>query len=159
LCAQYPRFALACWYRYYIEQPEPPAIASADDLARVCRGLTRMQRAGCVAAASKTVQDTPLGQARLCARLPAAADAVACLRGVANQTYAGRTAKEVRLFSVCARMPGGARDACGAWFGRTFNVLENGRFLRSGCPKLAAAVSRACAAGARRWGDPLVTFS
>jgi hypothetical protein len=56
-------------------------------------------------------------------------------------------------------MPAAARDACAAWFGRTFNVLENGRFLRSGCPKLAAAAARACAVGARRWAEPLVTFS
>jgi hypothetical protein len=159
LCARYPRFALACWYRYFVEQPAAPTVASADDLAKVCSGLAGGQRAGCIAAASKTVQDTPAGQAGLCTRLPAAADAVACLRGVANQTYAGRPVKEVRLFGACARMPAAARDACAAWFGRTFNVLENGRFLRSGCPKLAAAAVRACAVGARRWAEPLVTFS
>jgi hypothetical protein len=56
-------------------------------------------------------------------------------------------------------MPAGARAGCAAWFGQTFNVLENGRFLTHGCPKVAAAFRAACAAGARRWGEPLVTFS
>jgi hypothetical protein len=159
LCAQYPRFALACWYRYYIEQPRPPTVETARNLTTVCHGLDGGQRAGCIAAASKTVQETPLVQARLCARLAAAADAVACLRGVANQTYAGRPRDELRLFGACSRMPPAARTPCDAWFGRTFNVLTNGSFLRSGCPKLAGAARTACAAGARRWGDPLVTFA
>jgi hypothetical protein len=158
LCARYPRFALACWYRYFIEQPQPPSIERAADLTTVCHGLAGMQRSGCMAAASKTVQEAPVAQARLCARLAAAADAAACLRGVANQTYAGQPAKQLRLFGVCARMPAGGRTACGAWFGRTFNVLTNGRFLRHGCPKLGAARA-ACSAGARRWTEPLVTFS
>ena len=48
------------------------------------------QRAGCIAGAGKDVYDTPVGQTRLCARLGAAADALACLRGVANQAYAGK---------------------------------------------------------------------
>ena len=56
-------------------------------------------------------------------------------------------------------MPAGAAVGCAAWFGKTFNVLENGRFLARGCPTVAAASRAACAAGARRWGEPLVTFS
>jgi hypothetical protein len=160
LCAQYPRFALGCWYRYYIEQPQPPVVETARDLTRVCHGLVGLQRAGCIAAASKTVQETPPAQARLCSALVAAADAVACLRGVANQTYAGQPAKQLQLFAACARMPQAGRLACDAWFGRTFNVLTNGSFLRGGCPKLGTAAARtACAAGARRWAQPLVTFS
>jgi hypothetical protein len=160
LCAQYPRFALACWYRYYVEQPQPPDVRSARDLTIACRGLAGAQREGCIAAVSKTVQEAPLAQARLCARLAAAADAVSCLRGVANQTYAGQPANELRLFTACARMPAGARVSCDAWFGRTFNVLTNGRFVRDGCPRLRSGDDRAaCAAGARRWADPLVTFA
>jgi hypothetical protein len=56
-------------------------------------------------------------------------------------------------------MPPGGRAGCDSWFGRTFNVVTNGGFLRGGCPKLAAPDRAACAAGARRWGEPLVTFS
>lgn len=159
LCAQYPRFALSCWYRYYIEQPELPSISSARDLTTLCRGLAGLQRAGCVAGAAKTIPEEPLAQARLCARLAVAADAVACLRGVANQTYAGMPAKQVELFRICAHMPSGGRAGCDAWFGRTFNVLTNGRFLRNGCPQLGARDRGACTAGAREWRRPLVTFA
>ena len=160
LCAQYPRYGMACWYRYWIEQAPGPVIEGAQDLLRLCRGLAGMQRAGCIAGASKDVYDTPAGQARLCSRLRAAADALACLRGVANQAYAGEPRRELALFHVCARVPVGARAGCAAWFGQTFNVLENGRFLRDGCPKLASGGARsACAAGARRWTGPLVTFA
>jgi hypothetical protein len=160
LCSEYSRYAMACWYRYWIEQAPGPAIEGAGDLLRLCGGLAGPQRAGCVAGASKDVFDTPAGQARLCTQLHTSADALACLRGVANQVYAGNQRRELALFRVCARVPAGARSGCAAWFGRTFNVLENGRFLRDGCPKLAARRDRAsCAAGARRSAGPLVTFS
>jgi hypothetical protein len=159
LCAEYASYALACWYRYWIEQAPGPVILSARDLLRVCRGLVGVQRAGCIAGAGKDVYDTPVAQARLCAGLRASVDAVACLRGVANQTYAGRLRPEVALFRECARMPAGARAGCAEWFGKTFNVLENGRFLARGCPRVAAAFRPGCAAGARRWTEPLVTFS
>src|SRR4051812_25163036 len=139
LCAQYPQYALACWYRYYIEQPQQPDVRNAHDLIAVCHGLAGQQRAGCIAAVAKTVLDTPIAQARLCTGVRPTADAVACLRGVANQTYVDQPRNQLRLFGVCARMPAGGRAGCDAWFGRTFNVLDNGTFLRDGCPKLAAA--------------------
>jgi hypothetical protein len=160
LCAQYARFALACWYRYFIEQAPGPLIEDAHDLIALCRGLAGAQRAGCVAGGSKADVDDPVAQTRLCSHLAAAADALACLRGVGNQSYAGRRARELGLLALCPRMPAGARAGCDAWFGRTFNVVEDGRFLRAGCPSLAAAPDRAaCTAGARRWREPLVTFS
>jgi hypothetical protein len=159
LCAQYPRFALSCWYRYYIEQPAAPSISTARDLTSVCGGLAGLQRAGCIAGAAKTIPDAPQAQARVCTRLGAAADAVACLRGVANQMYAREPAKQLELFGTCARMPVGGRAGCDTWFGRTFNVLTNGRFLRDGCPRLAARDRAACSLGASGWRRPLVTFA
>jgi hypothetical protein len=158
LCAAYPSFALACWYRYYIEQPELPSISSARDLTTLCSGLAGLQRSGCIAAAAKTVPEAPTAQARMCSQLRTAPDAVACLRGVANQTYT-KTPQQLRLFGVCSRMPTGAHGPCDAWFGRTFNVMTNGRFLHGGCPRLAPADRAACAAGARRAAEPLVTFA
>lgn len=155
LCRQYARYALACWYRYWIEQEPGPVILGARDLLRLCRGLAGEERAGCIAGAGKDVYDTPVGQTRLCARL-AADDALACLRGVANQNLAGEPRREAALFSECARMPAAARPGCAAWFGKTFNVLENGRFR---CARVAAPFRAGCAAGARRWTQPLVTFS
>jgi hypothetical protein len=158
LCAQYARFAMACWYRYWIEQAPGPVVLNATDLLRLCRGLEGRQRAGCVAGGAKAVYDTPVAQTRLCAKLRAA-DALACLRGVENQEYAGHLRRELALFRKCARMPLGARSGCAAWFGRTFNVVSNGRFLVEGCPRLAPAARAACRAGARRWLEPLVSFS
>ena len=159
LCGQYARYALACWYRYWIEQSPGPVILNVRDLLGLCRGLAGVQRAGCIAGAGKDVYDTPVAQAQLCASLHAAADALACLRGVANQAFVGQPRREVALFRECARMPSGARAGCASWFGKTFNVLENGRFLAHGCPDVFVSFRAACAAGARRWGEPLVTFS
>jgi hypothetical protein len=154
LCAQYAQYALACWYRYWIEQAPGPVILNVHDLLDLCRGLAGLQRAGCLAGAGKDFYDTPVAQARLCAELHAAADALACLRGVANQAFAGQPRREVALFRECARMPARARAGCAAWFGQTFNVLENGRFR---CP--SGAAHAACVVGLHRWLQPLVTFS
>ena len=65
LCAQYGGYALACWYRYWIEQAPGPVILGPRDLLRLCHGLAGAQRAGCIAGASKDVYDTPLAQAQL----------------------------------------------------------------------------------------------
>ena len=68
-----------------------------------------------------------------------------------------------RRRSIVAPVAGTTRDALEApaeWAGRTFNVVTNGRFLQDGCPRLPSAPEQAaCAAGARLWGQPLVTFS
>src|SRR3954451_21101065 len=110
LCAQYAHFALSCWYRYWIEQVPGPALRSARDLEHVCSGLRGAQRAGCIAGASKDVYDSVQGQARICAGLTSAADAAACMRGVANQALAGKRMQEVALFGSCLRLPGRARE-------------------------------------------------
>jgi hypothetical protein len=159
LCAQYARFALSCWYRYWIEQVPGPALRSAHDLERVCGGLHGAQRAGCIAGASKDVFDSVQGQMQVCAGFRAASDAAACMRGVANQALAGKRVQEIALFRSCARLPGRARSDCASWLGKTFNVLENGRFARTGCPRVEARLRGACSAGARRWTAPLVTFA
>src|SRR5947199_2805251 len=94
LCAQYARYAVQCWYRYWIEQAPGPVILGPRDLLRLCHGLAGAQRGGCIAGASKDVYDTPLAQAQLCSHLSAAADGLACLRGVADQAYAGEPRRE-----------------------------------------------------------------
>jgi hypothetical protein len=153
LCGErdYRAFAVQCWYRYWVEKLPAPILSSAADVLRVCRGLTGGERVGCVAGAEKAVDDTPVGQARMCTRMNAA-DGLACLRGVANQAYAGQPGRERGLFAVCRRMA--APAGCASWFGRTFNALENGRFRCVG-----GALHAACVAGARQWRAPLVTFA
>ena len=153
LCAQpdYRGYEIQCWYRYWVELLPAPSVQTAVDLLRLCHGLAGGARVGCIAGAEKVVDDTPARQARMCTRLNAA-DGLACLRGVANQAYAGQPRRERALFSVCRRM--GSPSGCAAWFGRTFTVLENGRFR---C--VSGGLHAACVAGARRWKAPLVTFS
>ena len=70
LCAQYAQYALACWYRYWIEQAPGPVILNVHDVLHLCRGLAGLQRAGCIAGAGKDFYDTPVAQAQLCARPP-----------------------------------------------------------------------------------------
>jgi hypothetical protein len=159
LCAQYARYAVQCWYRYWIEQAPGPAILGARDLLRLCRGLAGTQRAGCIAGAAKDVYDGPAAQMAMCGKLHAAADALACVRGVGNQVYAGQPKRELALMRDCRRLATGAVSGCAAWFGQTFNVVEDGRFLRSGCPRLPASLRSGCKVGAERWRGPLVTFS
>jgi hypothetical protein len=156
LCAQYARYALACWYRYWIEQAPAPVLRNARDLERVCSGLGGAERAGCIAGASKAVYETVQGQTRLCASLARSSDGIACLRGVANQALAGKPRAEVALVGLCRRLARAA--ACASWFGKTFNVLENGTFAKRGCPRVVAPLRAACLAGAKRWTAPLVTF-
>jgi hypothetical protein len=87
----------------------------------------------------------------MCQRMNAA-DGLACLRGVANQAYAGQPRRERAFLKVCRRMKASA--GCAAWLGQTFNVLENGRFR---CP--SGALHAACVIGTQRWRQPLVTFA
>jgi hypothetical protein len=158
LCAEYAHYAVQCWYRYWIEQLPGPVIEGPRDLLRLCHGLAGAQREGCIAGAEKDVYDTPVGQMAMCAELRAA-DARACVRGVANQAYAGEPRQELALLGDCRHLPRGAVGTCAAWLGQTFNVVENGRFLAHGCPLAAPALRGACVWGARRWQEPLVTFS
>jgi hypothetical protein len=154
LCAEadFRRYAVQCWYRYWVEQVPGPYVQTARDVLRLCRGLGGAMRFGCIAGAAKDVNDSPAAQARLCTRM-VARDGLACLRGVGNQADVGEPKKEHALFGVCRAMATGARAGCAAWFGRTFNVLENGRFRCSG------SMRAACLDGAHRWREPLVTFA
>jgi hypothetical protein len=154
LCVEpdYKRYAIQCWYRYWIEQVPGPYVQTAADVLRLCRGLTGGMRVGCIAGAAKDVNASPLAQERLCTRMRVA-DGLACLRGVGNQAYEGQPARERALFGICRAMARGARAGCAEWFGRTFNVLENGHF------DCKVAMRAACKDGAHRWREPLVTFA
>jgi hypothetical protein len=160
LCREpaYARWALGCWYRYFLEQVPAPAISTGADVERTCRGLGGLQRRGCVAGASLELQQPPLQQTRLCGRLPAA-DAVPCLRGVGVQATTGRPAAQRALLAACRRFPAAARSGCVSWFGLTLQLVTDGRFLVDGCPHLPAGDRAACVAGARRAHGPIVTFS
>ena len=75
--------------------------------------------------------------------------------GLTGDRYA-----QLRLLRACTGQPQSTKNGCYGWFGRTLNVVTNGRFERSGCPRLNIPEARAaCIAGARKLGEPLGTFS
>ena len=70
--------------------------------------------------------------ARTCGRLTGN-DALNCLRGVNVPALAGNRYEQIRLLRTCTGQPKSTRNGCYGWFGRTLNVVTNGRFERSGC--------------------------
>ena len=137
-----------CWYRYFLEQPSGPPIRDGADLRRTCRGLSGVQRFGCISAATLELSSDPFEQLSVCTRLHGL-DARACVRGVADQALAGEPAQQLRLIRMCRTAD------CYAWLGRTLAVVTNGRFR---CAALGRGVA-ACKAGADEMRDALVTFS
>jgi hypothetical protein len=154
LCNGHLWFVRPCWYRWFIEQATAPPVEHAADILRVCRGLARLQRSGCVAGASLRIAGDPFEQTRLCGRLHGA-DVASCLRGVQVQTLT-RPARQLALIRSCGTLRAGVRAGCYAWYGRTLAVVSDGRFA---CGRLGGRAQRECAAGARRADDALVTFS
>ena len=120
-----------------------------------------MQRAGCIGGASLLLSRgrDSFEHARICRGLTGS-DTLNCLRGVNVPVLAGDRWAQLRLLRTCAKLPRSTRHGCYAWFGRTLAVVTNGRFERSGCPRLRIPDARAaCIAGARRLTEPLATFS
>ena len=65
----------------------------------------------------------------------------------------------MRLIRACGRIERSARWGCYEWLGRTLAVVTNGAFRERGCTKLGPVARGACAAGALKMNDALVTFS
>ncbi len=86
---------------------------------------------------------------------------MSCVRGTKVQNLLDYpTSTHVDLISRCAVFTGAPRAACFRWLGKTLAVLTDGKFARSGCPRLGSARARQlCRAGARTMNDALVTFS
>jgi hypothetical protein len=162
LCATQPRaFVRPRWYRAFIDtRPPGYETGSPADLERLCAGLAGVQRAGCITAASVIGPADPALQLAICASL-GAADAVSCVRGTKVQNILKRPDNAyVDLMGGCDGFHPAARPACYRWLGKTLAVITDGRFERTGCPRLAAAASRrACLAGARSMDEALVTFA
>jgi hypothetical protein len=148
LCDGRYTFVRPCWYRYFLERPIGLPIRNAADLRRTCRGLTGVQRFGCISGATLELSTDPFEQMRVCARL-LGLDARACVRGVADQALAGEPRRQLELIRMCRT------SDCYAWLGRTLSVVTNGGFR---CRALARGRG-ACETGASRMRDALVTFS
>ena len=160
LCARQPAWTVrGCWYRALLEHPPAKIPDRARDLPSLCTGLTALQRAGCVAGAMVVWGDDPFRQLAGCAAMAAAADAVACVRGVKGQVLAGRpVAGLVQLVAGCAAFAAAAREPRARWLGTELQVVTDGSFLAEGCVA-AGALAAACAAGARASEGALETFS
>jgi len=154
-------YARPCWYRFFWERSPSARVESRGDLQRLCGGLPRLQREGCVGGASLLVvrRLDALDHAQFCTSLRAG-DVLSCLRGVNSPSLDGRPSEQLYLVQTCARLPLSLRHDCYSWFGRTLAVVTNGDFELSGCPQLTKPKARAaCSAGARRLHEPLATFS
>jgi hypothetical protein len=70
------------------------------------------------------------------------------------------TSAHLDLISRCAVFTGPPRAACFRWLGKTLAVVTDGKFARTGCPRLKTQQERRlCHAGARTMNNALVTFS
>jgi len=164
LCAEAPEeFVRPCWYRAWVEnRPEAFSVETPEDLDALCFRLEGLQRAACISGAAVIGPPDPAEQLELCKRLPAPADAVACVRGTKVQNLLHEPAEAlVDLVARCDGFAGGAtRTACRRWLGKVLAVMTDGDFARDGCPRLATArARRACAAGAATMDAALETFS
>jgi hypothetical protein len=161
LCGQYSgSFARACWYRAYLEHPPSRAVNSVAAIMAVCSGLRGVQLKGCVTGASLIRSSDPFLQMKTCARMPASLE-VACARGVQVPGVAlAGAGEQLALIDVCPAFAGSARFGCDWWLGLSLNVVTNGRFQATGCPRLGTPAARAaCTDGADSYEGPLMTFS
>ena len=156
LCArQKGLVVVACWYRYYLSLPPKRPPSTPPRIEALCTGLAAFEREGCIASASLVSSLDPTRQFAICAKLPVG-DVDSCMRGVGTQNlpepvFAGR-----KLIAGCATVAKAARAGCYEWFGLSLTVLSDGRFS---CGAIPTAGRAACRAGAKREGDPLITFA
>jgi hypothetical protein len=163
LCGTQPeRFVRPCWYRVFLENRAAGfELETPRDLEDLCDGLEGVQRAGCITAGALIGPPDPAAQLRICARLGAASDSESCVRGTKVQNLRGAATREyVALIEGCGRFAADARAACYRWLGKALAVITDGRFERSGCPRIADSDARRhCREGARQMDGALVTFS
>jgi hypothetical protein len=151
--------AMACWYRHFTERPPAQPVVSAASISLLCRGLARVQRAGCVAGAALSgASSDPFAQVRLCSHLRGV-DVVNCLRSVPVASLDESRSGQLQLIRMCSALASDVRLGCYRWLGKALAVISNGRFRRSCASIRSPSNRRACVRGARRFNEALVTFS
>lgn len=159
LCHSQPAdFVLPCWYRAFVDtRPAGYQTETAQDLERICRATSGVQRRGCITAASVIGSPDPLRQLRVCRGL-ARADMLPCIHGTKVQNLdADDLPNQLRVIGRCGAFPAAVRGGCHEWLGKVLAVTTDGRFRYTGCPRVAQR--RACERGARSYEQALVTFS
>jgi len=154
-------FVRPCWYRFFWERESGTHVRTEADMLRLCKGISGFQRAGCMAGASLMMSRElePVDHATECGKL-SGTDTLNCLRGVDVPLLVGNRFEERRLIMTCADLPLTTRWGCFSWFGRTLDVVTDGRYRHTGCDTLGTAHERVtCVAGAKRMDEPLRTFS
>jgi len=163
LCGAQPdEYVRPCWYRAFLEnRPEGFTAEAAADLEGLCDGLEGLQREACITAAAVIGPPDPARQLDLCATLGDPVDAASCVRGTKVQNLLDAPVdRHVRLIDRCEGFAPEARDDCYRWLGKVLAVLTDGRFRRTGCPRVARPEARRqCDEGARTMEEALVTFS
>ena len=119
LCGSAPAaFVRPCWYRAWVEnRPATFDVRTPEDLDALCFELTGLQREACITGAAVIAPADPADQLRLCARLDAAADGAACVRGTKVQNLLDRPEHEPSPSSTAARgspRPRGAPASAGS---------------------------------------------
>ena len=100
----------------------------------------------------RTSTTRPVAQARAVREPRAAADALACVRGVANQAYAGEPRRELRALQRLRAHARGRADRVRGLVRQDVQRRRERAIPRARVP-WRAGVPRACAVGARRWGS------
>jgi len=162
LCAAQPReFVRPCWYRAFIESPDPvPPVTAPAGIDALCDGLSGLQRQGCVTGAIMTGPADPRAELAICTGVRSS-DALSCIRGtkVTNMLQYDPRIYPI-LIGDCEHFRGAVQLGCDRWLGKALGVLTDGKFRDTGCPLLSTpAARRACAAGVKEMDGPLVTFS
>jgi hypothetical protein len=152
-------FALACWYRVFVERPPRHGVERAGDIDALCKGLRDVQRGGCVAGAALSAAGSdPFVLTRLCAHLEGN-DVSNCLRAVPVEEIGPWRTRQLELIRTCGTLADGSRRPCYEWFGKALAVVTDGRFAAA-CRSLHSPAGRSqCRVGARRFRLPLVTFA
>jgi hypothetical protein len=152
-------FAMACWYRVFVERPPRHAIDTAADISGLCARLRDVQRAGCVAAAALgAAGSNPFTLTTICSHLRGN-DIANCLRAVPVEEVGPWRGRQLDLIRTCANLAAGARRPCYEWFGKALAVVTDGRFAPE-CGRLRSGAARSqCRSGAGRFRAPLVTFA
>jgi hypothetical protein len=148
-----------CWYRAFLEMGDSIVVKTTDDVLRLCKGLKRTQRSGCVTAASVVSSPDPYDQLEGCVRL-SRVDQIPCAQGAAIQALSDRPLNaHLELLGICKGFATANESQCVTWVSKILAVVTDGDFGEVGCRAMMEPASSWCKAGVSDIDDALITFS